>query len=80
MFNEDLADACLYLFEPYSGIDFSNVGTGNDVNIRDLTEIIKKIVGFTSSIKFDTTKPDGMPQKLLDASSLKMLVGFIKLR
>lgn len=73
MFNEDLADACLYLFETYTGNDFINVGTGEDISIRELAEIIKDIVGFDGSIKFDTSKPDGMPQKLLDVSKLRKL-------
>lgn len=71
MFNEDLSNACLYLLETYSGNDFFNIGTGNDVSIRELAEIIKEIVGFKGIIKFDTTKPDGMPQKLMDVSKLK---------
>jgi GDP-L-fucose synthase len=70
MFNEDLADACLFLFESYSGNDFFNVGTGYDVSIKELANMIKGIVGYTGDIKFDTTKPDGMPQKLLDISKL----------
>lgn len=70
MFSEDLADACTYLFEYYSGSDFFNVGTGKDVTVRELAEIVKKTVGFQGQIKYDITKPDGMPQKLLDVSKL----------
>ncbi|BEP30358.1 GDP-L-fucose synthase family protein [Helicovermis profundi] len=71
MFNEDLAAACVYLFESYSGNAFFNVGTGKDVSIKELAGIIKEIVGFKGNVKFDITKPDGMPQKLMDVSKLK---------
>ncbi|MDN3017799.1 GDP-L-fucose synthase [Paenibacillus sp. BSR1-1] len=71
MFSEDLADACIFLFESYSGNEFFNVGTGSDISIKELAYLIKKVVGFDGNIKFDTTKPDGMPQKLLDVSALK---------
>lgn len=71
MYSEDLADACYYLFETYSGNDFFNIGTGSDVSIKELAYLIKKIVGYRGEIVFDTSKPDGMPQKLLDVSRLK---------
>lgn len=71
MFNEDLADACLYLFETYSGNDFFNVGIGSDVSIKELAELIMNVVGYKGKIKFDTSKPDGMPQKLMNVSRLK---------
>ncbi|PHS31934.1 MAG: GDP-fucose synthetase [Alkaliphilus sp.] len=71
MFNEDLADACLHLFENYSGNEFFNIGTGEDISIKNLAEVIKKVVGFEGYIKYDNTKPDGMPQKLMDVSKLK---------
>ena len=70
MFSDDLADACMYLFEHYSGNEFFNVGTGKDVTVRELAEIVRKTVGFQGQIKYDITKPDGMPQKLLDVSKL----------
>jgi GDP-L-fucose synthase len=73
LFNIDLADACLYLFEHYSGNDFFNVGTGFDISIEDLAELIKEIVGYKGKIVFDNTKPDGMPQKLLDTNKLDSL-------
>jgi len=78
MFNEDLAEACLYLFETYAGNDFFNVGTGTDISIKELAYLIKKIVGYNGEIIFDTTKPDGMPQKLLDVSRLKDAGWFYK--
>jgi GDP-L-fucose synthase len=71
MFNKDLADACLFLFENYSGNDFFNVGTGNDISIKELANSIKEVVGYEGDIKFDSSKPDGMPQKLLDVSRLQ---------
>ncbi len=71
MFNEDLADACVFLFESYSGNDFFNVGTGKDVSIRELSGLVKKVVGYEGEIRFDITKPDGMPQKLMDVTRLK---------
>lgn len=70
MFVDDLADACLYLFNSYTGNDFFNVGTGYDVSIRELVELIMDVVGYHAELKFDTAKPDGMPQKLMDVSKL----------
>lgn len=73
LFVDDLADACYYLFNTYSGNDFYNVGTGNDVTIKELANIIKSVVGFKGEIVFDCSKPDGMPRKLLDVSKLNRL-------
>lgn len=70
---DDLADACLFLMENYRGNEVVNVGTGKDVAIRDLAEIVKNILGFRGEIVWDTTKPDGTPRKLLDVSRLKGL-------
>jgi GDP-L-fucose synthase len=70
LFVEDLADALLYLMNNYEGDDHINVGTGIDVSIKELASIIKKIVGFGGEIKFDTSKPDGTPRKLLDVTKL----------
>ncbi len=71
MFSEDLADACVYLFENYNGNEFFNIGTGSDVSIKELAYLISEVVGYGGSIVFDNSKPDGMPQKLLDISKLK---------
>lgn len=71
MFVDDLADACFYLFNTYSGNEFFNVGTGSDVSIRELVELIMDVVGYHADLEFDPEKPDGMPQKLLDVSKLK---------
>ena len=71
MFVDDLADACFYLFNNYSGNEFFNVGTGTDHSIKELVKIISDVVGYEGKIEFDTSKPDGMPQKLMDISKLK---------
>ena len=73
LFNEDLADACVFLFENYSSSEFLNVGTGQDVSIKELAYLIKDVVGFKGDIVFDTSQPDGMPQKLLDVTKLHHL-------
>ncbi|MDW7673961.1 MAG: GDP-L-fucose synthase [Bacillota bacterium] len=70
LFNEDLAEACVFLFENYSGDDFLNIGTGEDVSIKELAYLVKNATGFKGNIKFDTSKPDGMPQKLLDVNKI----------
>lgn len=70
IFADDLADACFYLFQEYSGNDFFNVGTGKDTTIRNLAEIIMDIAGYHGNLEFDPSRPDGMPQKILDISKL----------
>lgn len=70
---QDLAHACQHLLESYDDPAPINVGTGQDVTIRDLAELIAKSVGFAGSLGWDTTKPDGSPRKLLDVSRLKAL-------
>jgi len=67
---DDMADACLHLLEHYDGPQQVNVGTGTDVTIREIAETIAKVVGFEGETRWDTTKPDGTPQKLLDVSKL----------
>lgn len=71
LFTDDMADAAVFLLESYSGNDFFNVGSGSDVSIGELAGIIKDVVGFEGNIQFDTSKPDGMPQKLMDITKLK---------
>jgi GDP-L-fucose synthase len=71
LFADDLADACFYLFKSYSGNEFFNIGTGIDYSISELAEVIKKVVGFNGEIYYDKSKPDGMPQKLMDVSKLR---------
>jgi len=70
LYVDDLADACLFLMKNYSGNDFFNVGTGEDVTIRELAELIGEVVGCKGELKFDTSKPDGTPRKLLDVSRI----------
>lgn len=70
---DDLANACLYLMNNYSGEKFVNIGTGKDISIKDLALLIKKIIGFEGELKFDTSKPDGTPRKLMDVSYLHSL-------
>jgi GDP-L-fucose synthase len=70
---DDLADACVYLMDNYDELEFVNIGAGEDVNIRKLTLLIQKIIGHTGEIKWDSSKPDGTPRKLLDVSKLHSL-------
>jgi GDP-L-fucose synthase len=71
LYSEDMADACIYLMETYEGNDFFNIGTGKEITIKDLAELIKDIVGYEGKIVWDSSKPDGTPRKLLDVSRLK---------
>ncbi|RZK35870.1 MAG: GDP-L-fucose synthase, partial [Pedobacter sp.] len=73
LFADDLADACFFLMTNYDGADLVNVGTGEDLTIRDLAVTIKDIIGFTGEIVFDPSKPDGTPRKLMDVSKLNKL-------
>ena len=73
LFVDDLAEACLFLMENYNGIETVNIGTGEDVSIKELAETIMKIVGFEGSLIFDASKPDGAPRKLLDVSKINNL-------
>lgn len=70
---DDLADACIYLMNTYENSEIVNIGTGEDLSIRELGELIKGITGFEGKITNDTTKPDGTPRKLLDVSKLHSL-------
>jgi GDP-L-fucose synthase len=65
-----MADACLHLLENYDGPDQVNVGTGTDVTIREIAATVASAVGYRGETAWDTTKPDGTPQKLLDVSKL----------
>jgi len=76
LFVDDLASACVYLMQKYSAVqigEFVNIGTGVDLTIKELPDLIKLIVGFTGEIRWDSTKPDGTPQKLLDISHIDSL-------
>jgi GDP-L-fucose synthase len=70
---DDLASACRFLLENYSDSALINVGYGEDVTIRELAEIICEVVGFGGMLRFDTSKPDGTPRKLMDNSRLRAL-------
>ncbi|NJD53208.1 MAG: GDP-L-fucose synthase [Candidatus Methanoperedens sp.] len=73
---DDMADACVYLMENYDAPaigEFVNIGVGEDLTIRELAELIGDIAGYKGKIVYDTTKPDGTPQKLLDVSRLNRL-------
>lgn len=70
---DDFADACFYLMQNYNGKEFVNIGCGEDISIRDLANLIKKITGFNGEIIFDHEKPDGTPRKLMDTSKLNAL-------
>lgn len=68
---DDMADACLHLLENYDGPSQVNVGTGEDLTIKELASIVSRTVGYKGEMKWDTSKPDGTPRKLLDVSRLK---------
>jgi len=70
---DDMADASVYLMNNYDGEEFVNVGVGEDVSIKELAETVRKVVGFQGKLKFDTSKPDGTPRKLLDVTKLNKL-------
>ncbi len=70
---DDLAGACVFLMKNYDAPEIVNIGTGEDVTIRELAEMIQRITGFKGSLTFDTSKPDGPPRKLLDVSKLNAL-------
>lgn len=71
--SDDLARACVFLMRNYSDEQFINVGFGSDISIRDLAELVKRIIGFNGEIVWDKTKPDGTPRKLMDSSRLLAL-------
>lgn len=68
---DDLADACVFLLENYNEELFVNVGYGEDITIKDLALLVKEVVGFEGELRFDSSKPDGTPRKLMDSSRLR---------
>ena len=70
---DDLADACYFLMNRYDAPGLINIGVGEDISITELTDLIKNIVGFNGDIRYDPTKPDGTPRKLMDVSKLNAL-------
>jgi GDP-L-fucose synthase len=71
--SDDLADACVFVIKHYSDARFLNVGTGEDVTIAEFAEAVRDVVGYEGRIVYDTSRPDGPPQKLLDTSRLTAL-------
>jgi len=78
--SDDLADACVFLMKHYSDLPFLNVGTGEDVTIAGFASEVAVVVGYKGKIAFDTSRPDGPPQKLLDISKIKKLGWSPKIR
>jgi GDP-L-fucose synthase len=70
LYSDDLARACIFLLENYSEEQFINVGSGSEISVKALAELIQSVVGFTGKIVWDTSKPDGSPRKLMDSSRL----------
>lgn len=73
MYVDDLADLCVFLMNSYSGNETVNAGTGKEITIKDLTELVAKVVGYEGEILWDSSKPNGTPRKLLDVSKAKKL-------
>ena len=73
LYVDDLANLCVFLMNNYSGKETVNAGTGKELTIKELTELVAKVVGYTGEIKWDTTKPNGTPRKLLDVSKAEKL-------
>jgi GDP-L-fucose synthase len=76
LYVDDLANACVFVMQNYDAQDtgeFVNIGTGEDIRIRELAELIADVTGYTGSIKWDSTKPDGTPRKLLDVSKINAM-------
>lgn len=67
---DDLADACIFLMENYSDLEFVNVGSGSEISIENLAQLIKELTGFKGELKFDGSKPDGTPRKLMSNEKL----------
>lgn len=70
---DDLAEACLFLMEKYNDAELVNIGTGSDVSIKDLAMLIMKVAGYKGELRFNSSKPDGTPRKLLDVSKIHAL-------
>lgn len=70
LYVDDMADACVYLLENYSGEQHVNIGTGKEITIKGLAELVRKVVGFEGEIRWNSDMPDGTPRKLCDVSKL----------
>jgi GDP-L-fucose synthase len=73
LYVDDMADACIHLMKTYSDEELVNIGTGEDITIAEFARVVAATVGYTGSISFDTSRPDGTPRKLLDVSRLAKL-------
>ena len=73
LYVDDLANLCVFLMNHYSGNETVNAGTGKELSIKELTELVAKVVGYTGKILWDTSKPNGTPRKLLDVSKAEKL-------
>jgi len=73
LYVDDLADACYFLMQQYNEGQFVNVGTGEDISIGELANLVKEIIGFKGELRYDTSKPDGTPRKLMDVSKLRSM-------
>ena len=73
LYSDDLADACIYLMQNYDDSEIVNIGSGEEVSIKHLAMMVKEAVGYDGEIRFDTSKPDGTPRKLLDCTKLHSL-------
>ena len=73
LYVDDMADACVFLLENYSGVSHVNIGTGKEITIKELAELVKKTVGYTGGIVWDSSMPDGTPRKLTDVTRLHEL-------
>lgn len=67
---DDMADATVFVMENYNGAQHVNIGSGNELSIKELSQIVRRVVGYTGAVKWNTDKPDGMPRKLMDCSKL----------
>lgn len=70
LYVDDMADACIYLMETYEGNSFVNIGSGQEISIKNLAEMVKEVVGYQGEIVFDASKPDGTPRRILDNTKL----------
>ena len=73
LFADDAADACVFVMKHYSGAGILNIGTGEDISIGEFAALIGDVVGYDGKLEFDTSRPDGMPRKLLDVSKIRKL-------
>jgi GDP-L-fucose synthase len=73
LFADDLAEACVFLMQSYNEASFINIGTGTDLSIAELANLIKEVIGYRGEIQFDRSKPDGTPRKLMDISKITQL-------